>query len=107
MTLVGFRGFYREDMLARAVYSEAAGIGRTIPSAVAVPVDAEDVVVLVKWAAQTGTTLIPRGSGSSMAGGAIGSGVVVDLSRINHLDKSTSGTERFGRSPVFCGRRLK
>lgn len=87
MSLVGFRGYYREDELARAVYSEAAGIGRAMPSAVAVPVDAEDVVVLVKWAAQTGTTLIPRGSGSSMAGGAIGSGVVVDLSRINHLDK--------------------
>ena len=87
MSVVEFRGFYREDELARAVYSEAAGIGRTMPSAVAVPVDAEDVVVLVKWAAQTGTTLIPRGSGSSMAGGAIGSGVVVDLSRINHLDK--------------------
>jgi FAD/FMN-containing dehydrogenase len=87
VSVIGFRGYYREDELARAVYSEAAGIGRAIPAAVAVPVDAEDVVVLVKWAAQTGTTLIPRGSGSSMAGGAIGSGVVVDLSRINHLDK--------------------
>jgi len=87
VSVVGFRGYYREDELARAVYSEAAGIGRAIPAAVAVPVDAEDVVVLVKWAAQTGTTLIPRGSGSSMAGGAIGNGVVVDLSRINHLDK--------------------
>jgi len=52
-----------------------------------VPVDAEDVVVLVRWAAQTGTSLIPRGSGSSMAGGAIGTGVVVDLSRINHLGR--------------------
>ena len=87
MSVIGFRGYYREDELARAVYSEAAGIGRATPAAVAVPVDAEDVVVLVKWAAQTGTTLIPRGSGSSMAGGAIGNGVVVDLSRINHLDK--------------------
>ena len=87
MSVIGFRGYYREDELARAVYSEAAGIGRAIPSGVAVPVDAEDVVVLVKWAAQTGTALIPRGSGSSMSGGAIGSGVIVDLSRINHLDK--------------------
>lgn len=87
MSVIGFRGYYREDDLARAVYSEAAGIGRAIPSGVAVPVDAEDVVVLVKWAAQTGTALIPRGSGSSMSGAAIGSGVVVDLSRINHLDK--------------------
>jgi FAD/FMN-containing dehydrogenase len=87
VSVVGFRGYYREDDLARAVYSEAAGIGRAIPSGVAVPVDAEDVVVLVKWAAQTGTALIPRGSGSSMAGGAIGDGVIVDLSRINHLHK--------------------
>ena len=87
MSLPGFRGYYREDELARAVYAEAAGISRAIPAAVAVPVDAEDVVVLVKWAAESGTALIPRGSGSSMAGGAVGSGVVVDLSRINHLDR--------------------
>jgi len=87
VSLPGFRGYFREDELARAVYSEAAGIGRAIPSAVAVPVDAEDVVVLVKWAAESGTTLIPRGSGSSMGGGAIGSGVIVDLSRINHLGR--------------------
>jgi FAD/FMN-containing dehydrogenase len=87
VSLPGFRGYFREDDLARAVYSEAAGIGRSIPAAVAVPVDAEDVVALVKWAAETRTNLIPRGSGSSMAGGAIGPGVVVDLSRINHLGR--------------------
>ncbi|MEX2108984.1 MAG: FAD-binding oxidoreductase [Gemmatimonadaceae bacterium] len=83
----GFRGIFREDELARAIYSEAAGIGRAIPSAVAVPDDADDVVPLVVWAAATGTALIPRGSGSSMAGGAIGNGVIVDLSRISHLGK--------------------
>src|SRR5216110_231979 len=87
MSLPEFRGYFREDELARAVYSEAAGITRAIPSAVAVPIDAEDVVALVKWAAESGTTLIPRGSGSSMSGGAVGSGVVVDLSRINHLGR--------------------
>jgi len=87
VSLPGFRGYFREDELARAVYSEAAGIARVIPSAVAVPVDAEDVVVLVKWAAESGTKLIPRGSGSSMAGGAVGAGVIVDLSRINHLGR--------------------
>ena len=83
----GFRGILREDELARAVYSEAAGIARAMPTAVAVPVDAEDVVSLVKWAAETGTSLIPRGSGSSMSGGAIGNAVIVDLSRINHLGR--------------------
>jgi FAD/FMN-containing dehydrogenase len=58
-----------------------------MPTAVAVPVDAEDVVSLVKWAAETGTSLIPRGSGSSMSGGAIGKGVIVDVSRIKHLGR--------------------
>jgi FAD/FMN-containing dehydrogenase len=56
-----------------------------MPSAVAVPTDVEDVLTLVKWAAATGTSLIPRGSGSSMSGGAIGKGVVVDLSRMDAL----------------------
>jgi FAD/FMN-containing dehydrogenase len=58
-----------------------------IPTAVAVPADADDVVMLVRWAAETGARLIPRGSGSSMSGGAIGKGVIVDLSRINRLGK--------------------
>jgi FAD/FMN-containing dehydrogenase len=45
----------------------------------------------VKWAAETGTSLIPRGSGSSMSGGAIGNGVIVDLSRINRLGRIDEG----------------
>ena len=87
MTPTGFRGIYREDELARAVYSEAAGIGRAMPAAVAVPADDHDVAALVKWAAATKTPLVPRGSGSSMAGGAIGSGVIVDFSRLNRLGR--------------------
>lgn len=83
----GFRGIFRDDDLARAVYSEAAGIARAMPTAVAVPADVEDVAALVKWAAETRTALVPRGSGSSMAGGAVGSGVVVDLSRLNHMGR--------------------
>ncbi|HEX8848519.1 MAG TPA: FAD-binding oxidoreductase [Gemmatimonadaceae bacterium] len=77
----GFRGTIRDDAAARGAYAEAAGIQRRMPRAVAVPADADDVVALVRWAAATGTPLVPRGSGSSMAGGAIGDGVVVDLSR--------------------------
>jgi FAD/FMN-containing dehydrogenase len=80
-----FRGIFRDDADARAVYSESAGIGRALPSAVAVPVDVDDLRTLVAWAAQTRTALIPRGSGSSMPNGAIGHGVIVDLSRWNHI----------------------
>ena len=78
----GFRGIFRVDDVARAVYAEAAGIARVMPSAIAVPVDGIDVALLVRWAAEHGTPLIPRGSGSGMAGGAVGAGVIVDLGRL-------------------------
>ncbi len=81
----GFRGEWRCDDDARAVYSEAAGIHRLIPQGVAVPRDAEDVVVLTRWAAAHEVPLTPRGAGSSMAGGAVGTGVVVDCSQMAWL----------------------
>jgi FAD/FMN-containing dehydrogenase len=93
-----FRGVYRDDLDARAVYSEAAGIAQIIPTAVAIPVDAEDVVTLVRWAAGDGVALIPRGSGSSMAGGAIGNGLIVDLSRLDWLEQPDAAA-----TTIRCG----
>ncbi len=81
----GFRGTFRTDDAARAVYGEAAGIARCWPRAVAVPVDARDLQTLVGWAHRERVPLIPRGSGSGMAGGAVGDGVSVDLSRLRTL----------------------
>ena len=83
----GFGGTFHTDVSARAVYSEAAGIGRAMPSAVAVPRHPPDVATLVHWASEHGAHLIPRGSGSSMAGGAIGHGVAVDLSRLREAGR--------------------
>src|SRR5688572_5147784 len=80
-----YDGIFRADEAARAVYAEAAGIGRVVPRAVAVPSSSDDVAALVEWAVAEGQPIIPRGSGSSMAGGAIGDGVVVDLSRLRDL----------------------
>ena len=93
-----FRGLYRDDTDACAVYSEAAGIAQIIPRAVAVPLDAADVVALVKWAASERVPLIPRGSGSGMAGGAIGDGVIVDFSRLKSLEAPNPGT-----NTIRCG----
>jgi FAD/FMN-containing dehydrogenase len=76
-----FRGTFRTDEDALAVYSEAAGIARVFPRAIAVPADVEDLATLVRWANESVTPLIPRGSGSSMPGGAIGDGVIVDISQ--------------------------
>lgn len=94
----GFRGTFRTDADALAVYGEAAGIGRSLPRAVAVPVDVDDLVVLIRWASATRTPLVPRGSGSSMPGGAIGDAVIVDLSRWRRLAAvdTTARTIRVG-----------
>jgi FAD/FMN-containing dehydrogenase len=92
----GFRGEWRTDDVTRAVYSEAAGIHRLMPTAVAVPADADDVATLTAWAAAEGVALTPRGAGSSMAGGAVGSGVLVDLSRLDALAPVRSHAVSFG-----------
>ncbi|MEO8030806.1 MAG: FAD-binding oxidoreductase, partial [Gemmatimonadota bacterium] len=73
------RGLFRNDPRARAAYSEGAGIHRIIPEAIARPADIADLQALVRWAADHATALVPRGAGSSMAGAAIGDGIVVDL----------------------------
>ena len=67
------------------MYAEAAGIARATPLAVAVPADADDVVALVRWSHATGTPLIPRGSGSSMSGGAVGPAIIVDVSGLKAI----------------------
>ena len=99
MTPPGFRGTFRDDDDARGVYSEAAGIARVLPRAVAVPLDTEDVVALTMWAQTTQTPLIPRGAGSSMAGAAIGDGVIVDLSRLNAIGPVDPVTRRLWVGP--------
>jgi len=66
--------------------------------AVAVPADVDDLSLLVRWARGQSVPLIARGSGSSMPGGAIGDGVIVDLSRwrdISAID-ARSPTMRVG-----------
>jgi FAD/FMN-containing dehydrogenase len=81
----GFRGTFRTDDEARAVYSESAAIARIVPAAVAVPLTTDDVITLVGWAAASRVSLVPRGAGSSMGGGAVGPGVIVDLVRLDAL----------------------
>jgi FAD/FMN-containing dehydrogenase len=98
-----FRGLFRQDDDARAVYSEGAGIQRIDPVAVAAPADVDDLQMLVEWARAEGAALVPRGSGSGMAGGAIGRGVIVDLSRWKDFDKTNLELNHLTVGPgVIC-----
>lgn len=68
------------DPRVRAAYAEGAGIYRIVPAAVAFPEDTSDVVALVRQAAESRIPLIPRGAGSGMPGGNVGTGTIVDMS---------------------------
>jgi FAD/FMN-containing dehydrogenase len=94
-----FHGVFRDDVAARAVYAESAGIGRVMPQGVAVPASADDVVALVRWARDGNLALVPRASGSSMPGGAIGRGVVVDLSRLDAIGDPDVAARRIAVGP--------
>jgi FAD/FMN-containing dehydrogenase len=95
----GFRGTWRADLAARELYAEGAGIARCVPAAVAVPLDAEDVATLVVAARAGGWFLMPRGSGSGMAAGAVGPGVILDLSRLNAISAVNRSARRVRVEP--------
>ena len=76
------RGAFHLDLHRRALYSEGAGIYRILPKAVAVPADPDDLVQLIRWAAQHGIALTPRGAGSSVTGSNVGEGIILDLTRL-------------------------
>ena len=71
---------WNSDPRVRAAYAEGAGIYRVVPEGVAIPAGVDGVVALVRQAASAHKPLIPRGAGSGMPGGNVGSGIVVDLS---------------------------
>src|SRR6266850_4924272 len=68
------------DLRTRAAYAEGAGVYRIVPQAVVLPRDTAELASVLRWAADTGTPLVPRGSGSGMPGGNLGRGVIVDCS---------------------------
>nr|WP_119589762.1 FAD-binding and (Fe-S)-binding domain-containing protein [Streptomyces scabiei] len=62
-------------------YAYDASNYRVPPRAVVFPRSAEDVVADVRACREAGVPVTPRGGGTSMAGNAVGPGVVLDLSR--------------------------
>jgi len=70
-------------MLTRCLYAVDASIYRVEPAAVAFPRSAVEAANLLKVAADNGVEITPRGAGTGLAGGALGSGLVVDFARHN------------------------
>lgn len=69
------------DNVQRVLYATDASQYREIPLAVTRPKSKEDIKKIIAFARENGTSIIPRGAGTSLAGQVVGSGIVVDISK--------------------------
>jgi FAD/FMN-containing dehydrogenase len=69
------------DDAGRGVYATDGSLFEAWPAAVVRPRSAEDVAATVAWAAERGIPVHARGAGSSICGGPLGTGIVIDCSR--------------------------
>jgi FAD/FMN-containing dehydrogenase/Fe-S oxidoreductase len=74
-----------DSLLARSLYSSDASLYRVQPRVVARPRAVEEVLAAVEVCRASGVPLTMRGAGTSIAGNAVGPGVVLDTSR--HLTR--------------------
>jgi FAD/FMN-containing dehydrogenase/Fe-S oxidoreductase len=71
------------DNLTRQLYATDASPYQIVPDAVAFPKSARQASSIIQAAAQAGVSIIPRGAGTGLSGGAIGEGLVIDFARHN------------------------
>jgi len=74
-------GEVRFDRLSRTLYSTDASIYEITPLGVVLPKNVADVVAVVNECRAEGVSIIARGAGTGLTGGAVGAGVQLDLSR--------------------------
>lgn len=84
-----------------AAYSYDASNYRVPPIAVVFPRTVEDVLEVVHACRETDTPLISRGGGTSMAGNAIGPGIILDFSR--HMNRILTIDHATGTADVEAG----
>ena len=84
----------RTDGTTRAIYSSDASLYRVPPLLVAAPRNADEVAAVLAVCRAEGVPLTARGAGTSIAGNAVGTGVVLDFSR--HMNRVLAGGSRRG-----------
>lgn len=69
------------DQVQKVLYATDASSYREIPQAVTRPKNKEDIRKIIAFARETGSSVIPRAGGTSLAGQVVGPGIVVDISK--------------------------
>lgn len=70
-----------DTSLARSLYATDASLYRIPPEVVTYPRDGDDILAVLAVAREFETSVTMRGAGTSIAGNAIGSGIVVDTTK--------------------------
>ncbi len=74
-------GELRTDLVARILFSTDASLYQIEPLGVYTPRTEEDVAAVVEICARNNVPVLPRGSGSSLAGQAVGKALIIDCSK--------------------------
>lgn len=69
------------EPLTRQLYATDASIYQIEPAGVAFPRSSRQAAEVVRAAVDAGISVTPRGAGTGLSGGAVGSGLIIDLAR--------------------------
>ena len=90
-----------ESALGKALYSSDASLYRLVPTAVVRPRHVDELIATVAVAREADIALTMRGAGTSIAGNAVGTGIVVDTTK--HLNRVLSLDPEAGTAVVQPG----
>jgi FAD/FMN-containing dehydrogenase/Fe-S oxidoreductase len=75
----------RNDRPTLTAYAVDASIYRMEPKAVVLAESEDDIATTVRYAASNGIPLTPRAAGTNLTGSAIGSGIILDVCKLNNI----------------------
>ncbi|MFM8552161.1 MAG: FAD-binding and (Fe-S)-binding domain-containing protein [Nitrospiraceae bacterium] len=75
----------RNDASTLTAYAVDASIYRIVPLAVVLAESEADIERTLDYAVRQGVSLTPRAAGTNLTGSAIGSGIILDISKLNRI----------------------
>ena len=77
----GFKGEIWTEEEKRVLFATDASIYKIMPLCVVFPEDKDDIKILVRFARKHNLPVIPRGTGTSLAGQVVGRAIIADISK--------------------------
>ncbi|MBL7052577.1 MAG: FAD-binding protein [Candidatus Marinimicrobia bacterium] len=94
--------FLTTDTITRQLYSTAACIYEILPTAVAIPKNITEIESVFQFACDNSLSITPRGAGSSLAGQAIGDGIILDLTHFRKIKMLENNRVRVEPGVVYA-----